>query len=154
MRRLLLALFLMMLSLNVWAIGVDKDRLADPAEEARAQQIMKKLRCLVCQNQSIIDSDAGLAGDLRGIVREQVRTGRSEREILAFMTDRYGDWVLLKPPVKPSTAILWFGPLLLLAVGGFLVFRFVARRPSRLTPAPLTKAEEARLKRIMGDKDK
>lgn len=153
MRRLFLALFLMMLSLNAWSIGVDRDRLADPAEEARAQQIMKKLRCLVCQNQSIIDSDAGLAGDLRGIVREQVRAGKSEREILTFMTDRYGDWVLLKPPVKPSTAILWFGPLVLLAVGGFLVFRFVARRPQRRAPEPLTQEEAERLKRIMGDKD-
>ncbi len=152
MRILVLPLFLIMFSLNAWAIGVDKDRLADPAEEARAQQIMKKLRCLVCQNQSIIDSDAGLAGDLRGIVREQVRAGKSEREILAFMTDRYGDWVLLKPPVKPTTAILWFGPLILLGIGGFLVFRFVARRPQRLAPEPLTQEEQDRLKRIMGEK--
>lgn len=154
MRYILLPLVFMFLSVTAYAIGVDKDRLEDPVMEARAQVIMKKLRCLVCQNQSITDSDASLAGDLRSIVREQVKAGKSEREILNFMTDRYGDWVLLKPPIKASTIVLWFGPLILLLVGGYLVYRYVARRPENLAPEPLSAEEQKNLKRIMGDDDK
>ncbi len=154
MRYLLVPFILIALSLNVFAIGVDKDRLHDPAQEARAQQIMKQLRCLVCQNQSIVESDAGLAVDLRRIVREQITAGQSDVQILDFMTSRYGDWVLLKPPFKMATALLWLGPLFLLLVGGFLVFRYVRQTPVKATPEPLSPEEEKRLKHILRDNNK
>ncbi|MDG1858681.1 MAG: cytochrome c-type biogenesis protein CcmH [Emcibacteraceae bacterium] len=86
------------MSLSVLAVGVDEKRLSNPVDEARAQEVMKQLRCLVCQNQSIVDSDAGLARDIRIIVRERIIAGDSDADVLRFMTDRYGDWVLLKPP--------------------------------------------------------
>lgn len=153
MRFLLIPIIFIALSLNTAAIGVDKDRLADPISEARAQQIMEQLRCLVCQNQSIVESDAGLAVDLRAIVREQVRAGQSDAQILTFMTSRYGDWVLLKPPFKAATAILWLGPIFLLLIGGFFVFRYVRQKPAIARLEPLSPEEEKRLKHILRDGD-
>ncbi|MBL4802463.1 MAG: cytochrome c-type biogenesis protein CcmH [Emcibacter sp.] len=152
MRLLLIGLF-MMFSLNAAAIGVDEDRLSIPAQEARAQNIMKQLRCLVCQNQSIVESDAGLAVDLRAIVREQVLAGQSDEQILDFMTSRYGDWILLKPPFKTATLLLWLGPILLLLIGGFLVFRYIRQKPEKAMPPPLNPEEKERLKHIMGDEE-
>lgn len=154
MKFLLVPIFFMTLSLNAAAIGVDKDRLSNPAQEARAQHIMKQLRCLVCQNQSIVESDAELAVDLRAIVREQVRAGQSDRQILAFMTSRYGDWILLKPPFKAATFLLWLGPLFLLLVGGVFVFRYVRQKPATAMPQPLSPEEEERLKHILKDSNK
>ncbi len=148
---LLAPVLFLSLSLASHAIGVDKDRLADPVQEEKAQYIMKQLRCLVCQNQSIVESDAELAQDLRAIVREQVRAGKSHGEILEFMTARYGDWVLLMPPFKGTTALLWLGPFILLLVGSFLVMGYVRRRPEDVRSKPLTAAEEKRLKEIMKD---
>ena len=93
------------------ALAVNPDEmLPDPALEARARDISKHLRCLVCQNQSIDDSDAGLAKDLRVLVRERIKAGDSNDEVIAFIVDRYGDYVLLNPPVKKSTIVLWAGP--------------------------------------------
>ena len=154
MRFLLAPIIFIALSMNAAAIGVDKDRLQDPAQEARAQEIMKQLRCLVCQNQSIVESDAGLAVDLRAIVREQVKAGQSDAQIVEFMTSRYGDWVLLKPPFKMATALLWLGPLFLLLVGGYFVFRYVRQRPEKAIPEPLSPEEEKRLKHILRENDK
>ena len=89
--------------------------LADPALEARAREIGRELRCLVCQNQSIDDSDADLARDLRVLVRERLQAGDSDRQVVDYVVSRYGDFVLLRPPVKPATYALWFGPLLILS---------------------------------------
>jgi len=150
--KFLLVLLFMTFSLNAEAIGVDQDRLNDPVLEARAYNIMKLLRCLVCQNQSIVESDAGLAVDLRAIVREQVAAGKNEAQILAFMTSRYGDWVLLKPPFKASTALLWLWPALLLLIGGFLVARTIRQKPGKGKTEPLNPEEEKRLKQIMEDR--
>jgi cytochrome c-type biogenesis protein CcmH len=97
------------------------------AESEQAQLIAEKLRCLVCQNQTIAESDAPLALDLRRQVREQLAQGKSEQEVLAFMVARYGDFVLYKPPLKPMTLPLWFGPLFLLAGGVALLYRAVRR---------------------------
>ena len=104
---------------------------ADPALEARMQAITLELRCLVCQNQTIADSNADLAVDLREQVREMLRQGKSNREIIDYMTARYGDFVLYRPPVKGTTALLWFGPGVLL-LGGLVVLWMVLRRRSRL----------------------
>ncbi len=103
----------------------------DPALEARVQRVASELRCLVCQNQTIADSHADLAQDLRNQVRDMLRQGRSEDDIKAYMTQRYGDFVLYRPPVKSSTALLWYGPAALL-VGGVLVLLVVLRRRSKL----------------------
>jgi len=104
---------------------------ADPEIEARMQRITVELRCLVCQNQTLADSNAGLAEDLRNEVRSMLREGKSEREIIQYMTDRYGDFVLYRPPVKGTTLLLWFGPGVLLVVG-IAVLVLVLRRRSRL----------------------
>jgi cytochrome c-type biogenesis protein CcmH len=107
------------------------EMLQDPTLEHRARELSKQLRCLVCQNQSIDDSDADLARDLRRIVREQLVAGRSDPEIIDYLTARYGDFVLLKPPIKPATWGLWFGPaaVLVLAAAGIVVY--VRRRSAR-----------------------
>lgn len=104
---------------------------ADPALEARLVRITAELRCLVCQNQTIADSHAGLAVDLRNQVREMLQRGESDEQIIAYMTARYGDFVLYRPPLKGTTAALWFGPAALLVLGaGVLVFTL--RRRSRM----------------------
>ena len=104
---------------------------AEPQLEKRVMAVAVELRCLVCQNQTIADSNAGLAVDLRNQTREMLRAGKSEREVLDYMTARYGDFVLYRPPVKPTTALLWFGPPLLL-FAGLLTLWLVLRRRSRL----------------------
>lgn len=106
----------------------------DPALEARVQAISAELRCLVCQNQTIADSNADLAVDLRRQVREMLASGKSEREVIEFMTARYGDFVLYRPPLKASTALLWAGPGLLLAGAG-LALAIALRRRARLADA-------------------
>lgn len=104
---------------------------ADAATEARVQAIAAELRCLVCQNQTIADSNAELAVDLRRLIREQLAAGRSDREVLDFMAARYGDFVLYRPPLKPTTALLWGGPALMVALGGAALW-FTLRRRQRL----------------------
>ena len=144
--------FALLLLLSAPAFGfTNDDRLSDPAQEARAIELSRELRCLVCQNQSIEDSNADLARDLRRIVRERITAGDSDPQILAFMTARYGDWVLLKPPFKLRTALLWFAPGVLLALAAFGVWRFYRRggnRPSEPV-VPLSAAEQARLDALL-----
>jgi cytochrome c-type biogenesis protein CcmH len=127
------------------------EMLADPAEEARARALSQELRCLVCQNQSIDDSDADLAKDLRRIVREQIAAGHSDAEIKAFLVARYGEFVLLEPPVKPTTWLLWAGPFLVLVLGGgALAIVALRRRAAHELPAPeLTEGERAELQKLL-----
>ena len=105
-------------------------RLDDPAAESRAVALSQQLRCLVCQNQTISDSNAELARDLRQIVRERILAGDSDQQVLQYMVDRYGDWILMEPPLKASTALLWAAPALFLLGGGIMVL-LVARRRAR-----------------------
>jgi cytochrome c-type biogenesis protein CcmH len=114
---------------------------ADPALEARVQRIAAELRCLVCQNQTIADSNADLANDLRRQVREMLVKGASDREILDYMTARYGDFVLYRPPVKSTTVLLWAGPLVLL-VAGLITLALVLRRPNKLPDSAFERDEE------------
>jgi len=133
-------------------VAVDTERLEDPALEARAREIMREIRCLVCQNQSIVDSNAGLAADLREIVREQVADGRSEEEIKAFLVERYGDWVLLQPPLNPRTVALWaLPPALLITVGAAALYRARRGAGRKGAPPPLTAEERARLDALGDD---
>ena len=124
--------------------------LDDPVLEARAREISKGLRCLVCQNQSIDDSDASLAKDLRVLVRERLVAGDSNDDVVAYVVSRYGDFVLLKPPFKMATAALWFGPLALILFGLFAVFMFyrkgrTAAVATAAPPKPLSTEEQKRL---------
>jgi cytochrome c-type biogenesis protein CcmH len=125
------------------------ERLADPALEARAREISTELRCLVCQNQSIDDSSSELARDLRILVRERLVAGDSDPQVLEYLRSRYGDFVLLRPPVEPSTYVLWFGPALLLAGGAAALGLKLRRRPRAVSPVPLTEEENRRLARAL-----
>jgi cytochrome c-type biogenesis protein CcmH len=155
MRRLILAL-LALTALAALparaAIGPD-EMLADPKLEARAREITKQLRCLVCQNQSIDDSNAPLARDLRLLVRERLKAGDADAAVIAFVVARYGDFVLLRPPVKATTWLLWFGPAALLIAGAlFLWLRARRRQAEPLAGAAPLDAEEAKtLAALIGD---
>ena len=135
------------------ALAVEPDEmLADPALEARARAVTQELRCVVCQNQSVDDSDAPLARDIRILVRERIAKGDSDEQARAFIVARYGDFVLLKPPLRSDTLLLWFGPLLLLGLGLALAWFYVARvRRSGATAAPLSAAEEERVQRLLDE---
>ena len=152
MKSVLSLLFLMMMTFSAMAVGVDEVRLSDPAEEARAQNVMKQLRCLVCQNQSIVDSGVALAKDLRIIVRERITAGDTDEQVLSFMTDRYGDWVLLKPPFDGATILLWLSPLLLLIIGFFVILKNKTGSAMNANSAPLSSDEQKRLARLLNDK--
>jgi cytochrome c-type biogenesis protein CcmH len=115
----------------------------DPRVEARLVVIAEELRCLVCQNESLIASRAGLAMDLKHEVREQIKAGKSDQEIRDFMVQRYGDFVLYRPPLKSSTVLLWIGPFVLLVAGFAVVWIFVRRRRA-MQSAVLSAEEEAR----------
>jgi len=119
------------------------EMLKDPAQEARARELSAQLRCLVCQNESIDESHAELARDLRVLIREKIAGGDSNDEIRAFLVARYGEFILLRPPFKTSTLLLWLSAPLLLLAGGFMVYR-ASRRPNAATPM-LTDQEERSL---------
>jgi cytochrome c-type biogenesis protein CcmH len=118
----------------------------DPDLEKRVASLAHELRCLVCQNQTLADSNAPLAVDLRNQIREQLKAGKSERDIIGFMVERYGDFVLYRPPFKASTAALWLGPFALLALGCWLYFR---RLRQRKPEPPLTEAERSRAAKLL-----
>ncbi len=132
-------------------VTIDETPLDDPQAEARAREIMKGVRCLVCQNQSIEDSNADLAKDLRQIVRERVAAGDGEEEVHAFLRARYGDWVLLKPPFKARTLPLWIGPFLILALGATGLFIASRRRAADVGPGRLSDEEQRLLDAIEGE---
>jgi cytochrome c-type biogenesis protein CcmH len=128
--------------------------LKNPQLEMRARMLSKNIRCLVCQNQSIDDSNASLAKDLRRIVREQLVNGASDNEIFDFLVKRYGDFVLLKPPIKPTTYILWYGPLFLFIIGIFASILFLSRRKRILPEPPLTNEEMEKLSKLTLNRNK
>jgi cytochrome c-type biogenesis protein CcmH len=127
--------------------------LVDSALEARARDISKGFRCVVCQNQSIDDSNAGLARDMRLLVRERLVAGDSNDEVTDYMVSRYGDYVLLKPPLKKSTYVLWYGPLLILGLGFLILFIFFRRRQnsSVVIPKGLNDEEHRRIEALLKD---
>lgn len=125
--------------------------LADPALEARARGLSAELRCMVCQNESIDESHAGLARDLRLLVRERLQAGDSDDQIRAFLVARYGDFILLKPPLKGSTLLLWAAPALVLLLGAGAIVIALRRRPSLGGPTRLDASERERLERLLGD---
>jgi len=148
--RLLIAAAIVFAAGTAAVLAVQPDEvLDDPALEARAREISKGLRCLVCQNQSIDDSNADLARDLRLIVRQRLVAGDSDEEVAQYLVDRYGDYVLLEPPVKPYTYLLWYGPpaILLIAIVGLAVGM---RRRRTATDGPrLSEEEEKRISELL-----
>ncbi|HEX8495171.1 MAG TPA: cytochrome c-type biogenesis protein [Pyrinomonadaceae bacterium] len=148
--RLLPALMLCLLPLALWA-NEAQPLAEDPALEKRVMALAEDLRCLVCQNESLAGSHAPLAVDLRQQIREQMKAGKSNQEIIAFMTERYGDFVLFRPPVKATTYLLWFGPFLLLAAGIFVQLRYLKKRRERVLDKPLSEAERKRVEALLSD---
>ncbi len=130
------------------AFTLEEFRFETPEQETEFRQLISTLRCLVCQNESLAGSQAGLAQDLRKEVYTMMRNGQSSEEIVTFLTDRYGDFVLYDPPLKPSTYVLWFGPMVLIAIAGFFMLRALIRHKN--TPPPdLTAAEREQLQQML-----
>ncbi|MGU3574775.1 cytochrome c-type biogenesis protein [Brucellaceae bacterium C25G] len=150
---LVVSLFLTLQITPAFAVNPD-EVLADPVLEKRARNLSAGLRCMVCQNESIDDSNAELARDLRLLVRDRLTAGDSDHDVLDYVVDRYGEFVLLKPRLNTRTILLWSFPVVLLLVGGASLFLF-SRRKTAITAnnEPLTQAEEKRLQSIM-KKDK
>jgi cytochrome c-type biogenesis protein CcmH len=133
------------------AVFIEK-KLEDPAQEARARDISGEIRCLVCQNQSILDSNADLAKDLRQIVRERIALGETDDEVRAFLVERFGDWVLLDPPFKMTTLFLWLGPALIFLLGAFAMLVFLRSRNREVDgekPIKLSAEEEAKINELL-----
>jgi cytochrome c-type biogenesis protein CcmH len=148
--RWLAALIVLLTSLALPAFAVTPDEiLKDPALEGRARQISQGLRCMVCQNQSIDDSDAPLAHDLRVLVRQRLEAGDSDKQVLEFIVSRYGDFVLLKPPVKFDTLLLWGLPPAALIAGIIALIVAARRRTADLQPVALSLAEQKRVANLV-----
>jgi cytochrome c-type biogenesis protein CcmH len=143
--RSLFLLLALLLPLHALAVSNPADMLPDPAQEARARALGREIRCMVCQNQSIEDSEVGLARDLRLIVRERIAAGDSDAAIKGFLHARYGDFVLLKPPFAWSTAVLWATPFIAVLAGLGLILAMRRRAAQAAAPPPLTEEERQRL---------
>ena len=147
-RRFLLVLTLILAAAPAFAVNPD-EMLADPALEARARTLSAELRCMVCQNQSIDDSNADLAKDLRLLVRERITDGDSDEQVLNYIVSRYGEFVLLKPRFSVRTLLLWGAPVLLILAGGASLIVFARRRAGKPTGSKLTEDEQARLAELL-----
>lgn len=134
---------LLLLAGPAWAISDPAEMMKNPALEQRAENVGQQLRCLVCQNESIEDSNADLAKDLRAVVRQRIAAGDSNKQVVNYVVARYGDFVRLRPPMNVMTAFLWFSPLIAVGVGLVAILLVRRRQPTR--PAPLTDSERARL---------
>jgi cytochrome c-type biogenesis protein CcmH len=158
LKRILAAVFVLWVALGATAAyAVQPDEImADPASELRARNLSRELRCMVCQNQSIDDSEAPLARDLRLLVRERIAAGDSDAQVLDFLVARYGEFVLLKPRLEPRTWLLWLLPPLVLGGGGLALWFQGRRRPGSAgsaddSTAELTAEEQARLERLIAE---
>lgn len=136
---------------EAYALDSPDELLPNPQQEKRAEQIGSQLRCLVCQNESIEDSSAALAKDLRKIVRQHVQAGESNKQIINWMVDRYGNFIRLSPPFTFTTALLWSMPFLALLTGCLAAWTTFRRHKTEKLPVPLTQAEEKRLQDLMKD---
>jgi cytochrome c-type biogenesis protein CcmH len=150
MSRLFFMSVLLVCVLSPLALAKDAQPVGeDPAIEQRLAKLSQELRCLVCQNETLADSRAGLAEDLRREIREQMKAGKSDKEIIAFLTERYGQFILYKPRVTPVTYLLWFGPFLLLLTGLAVLFLYIKRRRDSISEQPLSAAERRRAEELL-----
>ena len=153
MRNVLLVLLALLLG-TATALAVQPDEvLDDPELEARARAISAELRCMVCQNQSIDDSDAELAKDLRVLVRDRLKQGDSDEQVMNYVVDRYGEFVLLKPQFSARNILLWGTPVIVLLLAGLAIAMRLRNTPTADPNAGLTEAEQARLSKILDDRD-
>ncbi len=147
-------IFLLLLTLPIFLYaGIDKNpiELDNLEQEKRYQQLIKELRCVVCQNQAIGDSNAELAQDIRDLVRNNIRNGQSDQQITDFLVERYGDFVLYNTPIKPKTYVLWWGPLGLVLIAFIMLIYFIRRHTkTTATPPTLTDEERQKLKQVLG----
>ncbi len=141
--------FLLLGCLPLLAHSSTEPTMLDPVSQKRLVDLSAQLRCLVCQNQSIAESNAELAVDLRNQINEQIKLGRSDKEIVDFMVTRYGDFVLYRPPFKATTALLWIGPIALLLLAVLVFYRTLVSRRARVDERPLTDAERAEAQRML-----
>jgi cytochrome c-type biogenesis protein CcmH len=150
-RSLPLMLLLLCLVAPFTSAQVRRERpvIDDPALEQRLQKLSQELRCLVCQNETLADSRADLAEDLRDEIREQMKAGKSDKEIIAFLTQRYGQFILYRPQVTPTTYLLWFGPFVLLLAGLAVLFRYIKQRRDLIAEQPLTAEERRRAEEML-----
>ena len=123
------------------AVAQEARPVEDPQIEQRMRALTEQLRCLVCQNETLADSRADLAEDLRREIRKEIKAGKTDPEIIAFLTQRYGDFILYNPPVKSTTYLLWFGPFVILLVGIAALYRYLGRRKNLIADKPLTAGE-------------
>lgn len=143
---LLLSLFASLAVAQVQTEDVPAD---DPVIEQRLARLSQELRCLQCRNQTLADSPAGLAEDLRREIRAQMKAGKTDKEIIAFLTERYGDFILYRPRVTATTYLLWFGPFVLLLGGLLLLFRYIKQRRDSISERPLTAEDRRRAKEML-----
>lgn len=154
MRRMILTVVLLAV-LPFAALAVEPDEmLSDPALEARAREVSKELRCVVCQNQDIDSSNAGVARDLRILVRERLIAGDTNEAVLTYIRARYGDYVLMKPPFKPETYVLWLAPIALILIGAGVVFVVLSNGNRRRIAAPLSAKEEQEVTDLLAQNDR
>jgi len=149
LRNTLAAIFLVGCLNLAWGAGLESFDFSGNVEEQRYKDLLAELRCLVCQNQSLVDSDAELAHDLRLEVYELMAQGRDDAQIRDFLVARYGDFVLYEPPIKPSTYLLWAGPFVLLALGLIMLFRTIRQR-RQLQESEFSAEEQERLRQLLG----
>lgn len=141
---------LLLLFFSIQVLAIDNHQLANPEQQKTYEIIISELRCLVCQNQTIADSNAELAADLRRQVFEMLQQGKSKNEITQFMTDRYGDFVLYNPPLKTKTALLWLGPIAFLLTGFAMIFWFI-RRKKQAAIIIFDKAKQEKMRHLIED---
>lgn len=149
MKRLAVQLILLGCVISVVVAQEARPAADDPELEQRVMNLSQELRCLVCQNETLADSRADLATDLRTQIREQMKAGKSDKEIVAFLTTRYGDFILYRPPVKPTTYLLWFGPFIMLIAGLTFLFRRLKQRRELITDEPLSQDERRRAEELL-----
>lgn len=153
-RTLFLSLLLLLLFLPA-AVARDAQPLGDdPVVEERLTKLSKELRCLVCRNESLADSPAGLADDLRREIREQIKAGKSDQEIIAFLQARYGEYILYRPRVTPTTYLLWFGPFVLLLAGLAVLFYYIKQRRDSIPEQPLSAADRRQAEELLATSGK
>lgn len=149
-----LAIFLLFSGLG-WAQETYKEAVPvaeDPEVEKRMLTLTEDLRCLVCQNESIADSRAEFSNDIRRIIREQIKANKTDAEIIDFLVDRYGDFVLYNPPMKATTVLLWFGPLIMFIIGLWVLIRYLKMRRVQIEEVSLTEADEKKIAAMLNEK--
>lgn len=145
-------LFILLIWVSAQVFAVDYHQLPDPAQQKAYESIISELRCLVCQNQTIADSNAELAADLRRQVYEMLQQGKSKDDVLQFMTERYGDFVLYNPPFKAKTGLLWLGPLMFL-ITGLIMVGWIIRRKKQTKTVGIDTAQQEKIRRLLDNGD-